>query len=163
MRLHKIKSKKEGSKGKKIDLFRPKNSLLAAVSAIFAYLFSNSFSPFETSLIFFSVFLITGAGNAINDYFDYKIDKKTKPRRPIPSGVVTREEAKKLSLLSFFIGISLSYFISALNFLIAYFTIMPLGCLFRARLDRYIQRYTMKCLVDLVHCKYILLVNPEVL
>ena len=33
---------------------------------------------------------IAGGGNAINDYFDIKIDKINRPNRPLPSGSVAR-------------------------------------------------------------------------
>ena len=40
----------------------------------------------EPFIVFLVVFFITGAGNAINDYFDLEIDRVNRPRRPIPSG-----------------------------------------------------------------------------
>ena len=69
--------------------------------------------------LFSSVFLITGAGNAINDYFDADIDAINKPMRPIPSGRVSRNAALYLSLSLFGIGIVLAYTINAICFAIA--------------------------------------------
>ena len=70
-------------------------------------------------LLFASVFLITGAGNAINDYFDADIDAINKPMRPIPSGRVSRNAALGLSLLLFGLGIALAYTINIICFAIA--------------------------------------------
>lgn len=75
--------------------------------------------PIETILVFSSVFLITGAGNAINDFFDADIDAINKPTRPIPSGRVSRNTALHLSFLLFGIGIALSYLINIICFVIA--------------------------------------------
>ena len=70
-------------------------------------------------LLFSSVFLITGAGNAINDYFDADIDAINKPMRPIPSGRVSRNAALYLSLLLFGLGIALAHTINIICFAIA--------------------------------------------
>jgi len=69
--------------------------------------------------LFSSVFLITGAGNTINDYFDADIDAINKPMRPIPSGRVSRNAALYLSLLLFGLGIALAYTINIICFAIA--------------------------------------------
>jgi geranylgeranylglycerol-phosphate geranylgeranyltransferase len=50
------------------------------------------------------VFLVTGAGNAINDYFDIEIDRINKPQRPIPSGKIGLRTALYFSLALFFAG-----------------------------------------------------------
>lgn len=50
------------------------------------------------------VFLVTGAGNAINDYFDIDIDRINKPQRPIPSGEIGLGTALYFSLALFFAG-----------------------------------------------------------
>jgi len=71
------------------------------------------------ALLFSSVFLITGAGNTINDYFDADIDAINKPTRPIPSGRVSRNAALYLSLLLFGLGIVLAYTINNTCFAIA--------------------------------------------
>jgi len=69
--------------------------------------------------LFSSVFLITGAGNTINDYFDADIDAINKPMRPIPSGRVSRNAALYLSLLLFGLGIALAHTINIICFAIA--------------------------------------------
>lgn len=59
-----------------------------------------------------AAFLILGGGNAINDYFDYEIDKINKPSRPVTSGAVSRSDALILSISFFLAGIGLSKYIN---------------------------------------------------
>jgi len=66
-----------------------------------------------------AAFLIVGGGNAINDYFDYEIDKTNKPRRPIPSGRVSRSDAFMLSIVMFLVGVWLAHSINRYAFLLA--------------------------------------------
>ena len=72
-------------------------------------------------LVFFVVFLITGAGNAINDFFDAEIDAINRPNRPIPSGKISKKNAKYFSIALFVLGIALSYTLSNIGFIIALF------------------------------------------
>jgi len=59
-----------------------------------------------------SAFLITGAGNTINDYYDRETDKKNAPQRPIPSGGISAKGAFYLAMALFGIGIVMSFFIN---------------------------------------------------
>ncbi len=75
---------------------------------------------FDTALVFLSVFLITGAGNVINDFFDADVDAINRPKRPIPSGRINRKNTFYLSLLLFGLGIALAGFINTICFIIAF-------------------------------------------
>ena len=59
-----------------------------------------------------SVFLVTGAGNIINDISDLNTDKINHPDRPLPSGKITRQSALTASIIIFIIAIIVSSFIS---------------------------------------------------
>jgi len=59
-----------------------------------------------------AVFLITGAGNAINDVYDVEIDQINRPTRPIPSGRITVRRSILTSLVLFLMGIVISLYIS---------------------------------------------------
>ena len=61
---------------------------------------------------FMSVFLISASILVMNDYFDVETDKINAPHRPIPSNLVTPNEALFFSLLLLFTGVLLSYLIS---------------------------------------------------
>jgi geranylgeranylglycerol-phosphate geranylgeranyltransferase len=74
---------------------------------------------FEILLAVIAAFLITGAGNAINDFFDVESDKINRPNRPIPSGRLAKRYAILLTLLLFGIGIILAASINWLCFFIA--------------------------------------------
>jgi geranylgeranylglycerol-phosphate geranylgeranyltransferase len=63
--------------------------------------------------------LIAGGGNAINDYFDLKIDKINRPTRPIPRGSVSLGEARKIWIYTSGLGLLLSLFLGIWNLLIA--------------------------------------------
>jgi geranylgeranylglycerol-phosphate geranylgeranyltransferase len=58
------------------------------------------------------VFIVTGAGNSINDYFDHKIDAINKPERPIPSGRIPLRTAGIYSSALFIVGIILAFAIN---------------------------------------------------
>lgn len=66
-----------------------------------------------------SAALIGGAGNAINDYFDYEIDAVNRPDRPIPSGQISRRSAFIFSALLALGGILISIYLSPGHFILA--------------------------------------------
>lgn len=68
---------------------------------------------------FLSVFLISAAILVMNDYFDVETDKINAPHRPIPSNLVSPNEALYFSLFLLFAGILLSYLISVVVFIIS--------------------------------------------
>ncbi len=68
---------------------------------------------------FLSVFLISASILVMNDYFDVETDKINAPHRPIPSNLVTPNEALFFSLILLLIGIALSYLISITTFIIS--------------------------------------------
>lgn len=76
---------------------------------------------YEPVLVFGAVFLITGAGNAVNDYYDSEIDRINRPDRPIPSGRVGHSSALYLSLLLFGVGIAMSYWLGPVCISLAMF------------------------------------------
>jgi geranylgeranylglycerol-phosphate geranylgeranyltransferase len=57
--------------------------------------------------------LLNGASNALNQATDYKEDRISKPYRPIPKGIITKNEAKKISYGLFLFAILLSFTINS--------------------------------------------------
>jgi geranylgeranylglycerol-phosphate geranylgeranyltransferase len=110
-----------------LELMRCRNCAMAGLAAVIGGGIAYGAAPGEISQIvllipvFITVFLITGAGNAINDYFDAGIDAVNRPDRPIPSGRLKKESAHKFSIFLFAGGIVASYFIGTVPFLIAIF------------------------------------------
>lgn len=74
-------------------------------------------SIFETVFGFWSVFFISAAILALNDYFDIETDKINAPQRPIPSGMVTQQESLWFSLTLVVLGVALSYLLGTITFL----------------------------------------------
>ena len=72
-------------------------------------------------LIIISVMFISSAGHAINDVVDKDIDAINKPYRPIPSGIVTSEEAKIFACALFSAGVIIAFFVSVFSLVIASF------------------------------------------
>jgi len=104
-----------------LKLMRSGNCLMAAIAALVGVFIAYnivsaniSLNPYQVTLstfpildslkVFLVVFLITGAGNAINDYFDIDIDRINKPDRPIPSGKISLRTALYFSLALFAAG-----------------------------------------------------------
>jgi geranylgeranylglycerol-phosphate geranylgeranyltransferase len=118
-----------------LELMRYKNCLMAGFAAIIGTLIAfnilasdahgshlpGNFPVSATGLVFLVVFLVSGAGNAINDYFDIKIDTINRPERPIPSGRVKLKEALYFSYLLFALGTVLAFSINPVCGLIALF------------------------------------------
>ncbi len=65
---------------------------------------SIAFPFFDALKVFLVVFFVTGAGNAINDFFDVDIDRINKPERPIPSAMIGLKRALYFSLILFAAG-----------------------------------------------------------
>jgi len=81
----------------------------------------------------FSLFLLNGASNALNQSTDVKEDRLSKPYRPIPKGMVTRKEARNISitlyifaiLLSFTVNIVFSLFVLMISVFTITYSIQP--------------------------------------
>ena len=69
-------------------------------------------------LTFFSMAFIASAGFAINDYFDRESDAVIKPKRPIPSGALSSNQAAAVAGVLFGLGLVFSFLINWLSFAI---------------------------------------------
>ncbi len=90
-----------------LTILRPANALVAGLSAVLGYLIATGGITSHSLLLFPIVFAITGAGNGINDYFDAAIDAINRPRRPIPSGQISRSAVLGYAAALFLIGLLL--------------------------------------------------------
>ncbi len=91
-----------------LEILRPMNCLMAGVAAIIGLLIAAGWKIETATLIFLAVFLITGAGNSVNDFFDREIDAVNRPKRPIPSGRISSDAALRWSLALFVSGCALA-------------------------------------------------------
>ena len=67
-------------------------------------------------LAFVAVFLITAGGNVTNDYFDIDIDRVNKPRRALPSVLITQRNALVYALALLLFGVAASLLINLVCF-----------------------------------------------
>lgn len=96
-----------------IEILRPVNSIMAAAAVLIGSMVAGA-SGLEQAVLLamLSAFLISGAGMAINDYYDIGIDRINKPDRPLPSGRIQPRNAMIYAIALFLTGIALSYFIN---------------------------------------------------
>lgn len=115
--------------GTVLELIRWANCAMAGFGALVGMMIAFMALPdsmqvqflYEPPVVFLAVFLITGAGNAINDYFDYRIDWINRPSRPIPSGRISRYAVLYISTSLFFAGIVMSYWLGPVCLFLAVF------------------------------------------
>jgi geranylgeranylglycerol-phosphate geranylgeranyltransferase len=102
-----------------LEITRPLNSLVAGLAAVLGYLIATGTVVTAALILLPIVAFITAAGNVINDYYDAEIDAINRPQRPIPSGRVTMEQARRYSIALFVIGNALCLFTNLLCLTIA--------------------------------------------
>lgn len=121
-----------------IEIIRPGNALMGAISIILVALIDKTFS-IPVVLAMAAVFFETAAGNTINDYFDYKIDLINKPERPIPSGRISLKNGRNYAYLLFLAG-------TLCGFLISYMTNnwIPFIIVLMADVVLYLYAYKLK-------------------
>ena len=61
------------------------------------------------------------SGVIFNDYFDIEIDRKERPSRPLPSGGISKERAKKIAFSLMLFALILAFTVSWTSFVIAVF------------------------------------------
>ena len=105
----------------RLEILRPFNCMMAAAAAIIGFLIADQGNPFAGLLVFLAVFLLTGAGNAVNDYYDRDIDSINRPERPIPSKRISPEAAFNYSLALFAAGCLMAGFVNTLCLALACF------------------------------------------
>ena len=128
MRLKKAKAKAQTKKSwclmalkHFLLILRPINCLIAALGAMIGYSLSigSIAINFPLFLSMIAVFLICGAGQAINDFFDFEIDKQSTKKRILTQGFIERKTAFNYSIALFLLGIIISWFLGIIPFLIA--------------------------------------------
>ncbi len=99
---------------------RPVNVFIAFLSIFVAAIVSGGADPLHKLLLAcLSGSLITIAANAINDFYDYDIDKINRPQRPLPAGMLSQNDAFIFAIFNFILGIATSFFINSAAVIIA--------------------------------------------
>lgn len=121
-----------------IETLRPGNCIIAAIAAYigFAVAFEQIYFNWQIAVAMCAAFLICGAGQAINDYFDREVDAKIRPEKAIPSGKARPKAVFLLSIVLFAAGVLLAYPLPLEAFLIAIVSVLLLFS-YSACLSRY--------------------------
>jgi geranylgeranylglycerol-phosphate geranylgeranyltransferase len=104
-----------------IRLSRPVNAAITAIAIPVACWLTGVMKDRISDIVLAALagaFVAAGA-NAINDYFDIEIDRINKPKRPLPAGILSAGQAKRMWLLTSTIGIGLNLFLNMPAFIIA--------------------------------------------
>lgn len=99
-------------------LARPFNAFSGALAVFLGGYVAGTGAWLNVALAALVAFLVTGAGNAWNDYLDIEIDKINQPHRALPAGFVPPRAAVILSLTLTGIALAISAFINLPSFLI---------------------------------------------
>jgi geranylgeranylglycerol-phosphate geranylgeranyltransferase len=84
----------------RLEITRPHNLVVAGLTILVGWTLAGGGAPgLEVALAALAGTLVAAAGNVVNDYFDADIDRINKPRRPIPSGRMTRRESYRYAAL----------------------------------------------------------------
>ena len=99
-----------------LQLVRLPNVFTAIADILMGYLFTHdSLDPAPVfACLLASSTLLYMAGMVLNDVFDYEIDAKERPNRPLPSGRVSRTTASWLGFAMLFAGVLLGCVASVL-------------------------------------------------
>jgi len=104
-----------------LEILRPFNGLMSVFAVFIAAVLVGFLIPFQLLLAFIVVFLVSSGGMIINDYFDYKSDKINRPKRPIPSGRISRKNTLNYAILLFLIANIIALFLNLYTFALAIF------------------------------------------
>lgn len=95
-------------------LFRFELPFTAGVCVVLGELLALGKLPAITEVVlgFLSVFFISATSLILNDYFDVESDKINAPERPLPAGLVTKQDVVWLSIVVTTLGFIAGYMIS---------------------------------------------------
>lgn len=100
------------------------------------FLAAGSIPPFSALLSgFVSIFCISATALILNDCFDYETDKVNAPQRPLPAGMLTRQEAVVFSIVVALIGMVTSAAISPTALVVA-MIVWAVGVAYNGRFKR---------------------------
>ena len=104
-----------------IRIIRPSGCLMVSLIAVTGQLIASGRLPGLSTVTsaFMTGFLMTASSFTINDYLDHEIDAINAPWRPIPSGLMTRDEALRLGVALGLMGSTVSLYTSAAACIVA--------------------------------------------
>lgn len=111
-----------------VELTRPVNSFAAGVLTFIGVFVAGGVldAPLRMAAAVGATWFATGAGNAVNDYFDRNIDRINNPERAIPRGAVGPRGALVFSMVLFLGSVACTLVLPPLAILIAVFNLLAL-------------------------------------
>jgi len=102
------------------NIIRPVNCLITFIAIIVSGLICTKNNHISTNLFLAGLvgFLVTAAGNSINDIIDINIDRINRPNRPLPSLIITLKQAWVLFVMLVTTSLVLGLFLNQFAFLI---------------------------------------------
>ncbi len=112
-------------------MLRPVNLILGALAVLVTAALMPAWPEWRTIGIAIAVVLtFNSAANALNDYFDYHVDKVNRPTRPLASGALPRQTGWLLALVLFVAGALTVFPLPPFARFIAMFIALPLMVLY---------------------------------
>ena len=104
-----------------LRLMRPLNCIVMSLAVLVGASLTGLGNLQGVKLLFSAItaFTLTGAAMAVNDYYDFDIDKINEPNRPIPSGQVSLKTSLVTTAVLTLIGLSSAFVISLFCLLFA--------------------------------------------
>jgi len=104
-----------------LRLMRPLNCIVMSLAVLVGASLTGLGNLQGINLLFSAItaFTLTGAAMAVNDYYDFNIDKINEPNRPIPSGQVSLKTSLVTTAVLTLIGLSSAFVISLFCLLFA--------------------------------------------
>ena len=104
-----------------LRLMRPLNCIVMSFAVLVGASLTGLGNLQWINLLFGAItaFTLTGAAMAVNDYYDFDIDKINEPNRPIPSGQVSLKSSLVTTAVLTLIGLSSAFIISLFCLLFA--------------------------------------------
>jgi geranylgeranylglycerol-phosphate geranylgeranyltransferase len=104
-----------------LRLMRPLNCIVMSLAVLVGASLTGLGNLQGVNLLFSAItaFTLTGAAMAVNDYYDFDIDKINEPNRPIPSGQVSLKTSLVTTAVLTLIGLSSAFVISLFCLLFA--------------------------------------------
>lgn len=110
-----------------LQLFRPLNIFQGIIASLIGYWLVGGGYTLKLVAGVLVVTSYIAAGNAINDYFDYKIDRVNNPNRPIPAGKIGKNSVLILAIAGFILGLLVT--IPVLNLMTGIISILTVSLL----------------------------------
>jgi geranylgeranylglycerol-phosphate geranylgeranyltransferase len=97
-----------------VRLIRPLNCVVMSFGVVVGASLTGLSNLYWLNLLYgaLTAFTLTGAAMAVNDYYDFDIDKINEPKRPIPSGEVSMRAALLVTGVLTVVGFVFAYAIS---------------------------------------------------